>query len=262
MWTGVDMNRHRSWGHCCARLGAGLIAASLAACPLAVLAQTGAKPLALMYYERPPYMIDMGDGRVAGISADASSKVMTEAGLAWNWHKMGSKRIIEIIQENTIPTCGIGWYKSADREAYAQFSKAIYQDKMEVGLASKKLALPAGMTLAKLLTTPSTRVLVKEGFTYGGVSALMKKYQTTQVTTSASIKQMLQMIQGNRADIMFLAQEELAWMFEQGGYRAGEFNIVHFPDMPPGNTRHFMCSKNVPASVMQKIDAAIHFTPH
>lgn len=221
-----------------------------------------AQPIALMYYERPPYMVDAGDGRVIGISADASSKVMTEAGLAWAWHKMASKRIIEIIQENTIPTCGIGWYKSAEREAFAQFSKPVYQDKTEVGLTSKSLALPAGITLAKLLTEPATRVLVKEGFTYGGVSALMKKHQTTQVSTSGSIKQMMQMLQGNRADIMFLSQEELGYMFDQGGYKAGEFNVVHFPDMPVGNTRHFMCSKKVPASVMQKIDAAIHFTPH
>jgi uncharacterized protein (TIGR02285 family) len=219
--------------------------------------------LALMYYERPPFMMDSTDASgtvsVNGISADPSAAAMKAAGLPFRWHKFGAKRIMEIIQENSLAACGVGWFKTAEREQYAKFSRPIYRDKPWVALTPKKFTLPANTTIASLLTNKDNRILVKENFTYGGLDLLMQKAQSTRISTTAEISQMVQMIKANRADIMFLADEEASYLLEQGGFRASDFNLVRFPDMPKGILRYFMCSKKVPDEVIQKLNAVIRF---
>ncbi len=218
-----------------------------------------AEPLALMIYDRPPYMIDGGDGSFGGLTVDLSAEVMKEAKLDFRWHKFSAKRILELVRENAIYGCGVGWFKTTEREQFAKFSKPVYRDKPQLALAPKKFALGGDITLVKLLSTRSTRILVKEGFSYGALDPLLKKYHPTLIVTPVEVVQMVQMIKANRADITFLPEEEANYLLEQAGFRIDDFNLIRFPDMPRGETRHLMCGKNVPDSVMQKINAAIRF---
>lgn len=235
------------------------LTATLAAALISCTAQAQSTPIALMYYERPPFMIDTVDGKVSGLTADASAQAMRDAGLSFTWHKFGAKRILEVIRENRIPACGVGWFKSPEREEIAKFSKPIYRDRPGVAITPKRFSANPDLTVEKVLKNKANRILVKEGFTYGGINILIKQYQATQISTTVDITQMVQMIQANRADILFLADEEASYLLEQGGFRASDFNVLRFPDMPKGNLRHFMCSKLVPDSVIQKLNAAIHF---
>lgn len=237
--------------------------ATLAVTMLATLAATmavqvqAAEPLALMYYDRPPFMIDGGDGSASGLTVNISSEIMKTARLDHAWHKFAAKRILELVRENAIYGCGIGWFKNPEREQFARFSKPIYRDKPLVAIAPKKFVLPADTTLAVALATSGTRVLVKEGFSYGGIDPLLLKYKPTLISTAGEVVQMIQMIKANRADMTFLPEEEALYLLGQAGFRADDFNLIKFSDMPAGSTRHLMCSKKVPESVMQQINAAI-----
>lgn len=233
--------------------------ALLTACMLLAVA-CQAEPLALMVYDRPPYMIDGGDGNFAGLTVDASVAAMRGARIDFRWHKFAAKRILQLVRENAIYGCGIGWFKTDEREHFAKFSKPVYRDKPQLAVAPKKFVLPGDTTVVKLLSSKTTRILVKEGFSYGALDPLIKKYQPTLVVTPGEVVQMVQMIKANRADITFLPEEEALYLLEQAGFRADDFNLIKFPDMPRGETRHFMCSKNVPDSVIQKLNAAIVFT--
>lgn len=240
-------------------VGAGNYARWLASLCLLLPSVAHAEPLALMYYDRPPYMIDDGDGKVEGLTAAASLQAVNEAKLDYGWHKFAAKRILELVRENAILGCGVGWFKTPERERFAKFSRPVYRDKPQLAVAPKKFMLPAETPLTKLLSNPATRILVKEGFSYGALDPLLDKYKPTVITTSGEVVQLVQMIKANRADITFLPEEEALYLLEQAGFRAADFNLIKFPDMPAGETRHFMCSKKVPDSVMQKLNDAIHF---
>jgi uncharacterized protein (TIGR02285 family) len=235
-----------------------LVRATLAWASLALPAQA-TEPLALMYYDRPPFMIDGGDGSASGLTVNISNEIMKTAKLDYTWHKFAAKRILELVRENAIHGCGIGWFKNPEREQFARFSKPIYHDKPQVAVAPKKFVLPADTKLFAALAINGTRILVKEGFSYGAIDPLLLKYKPVLISTAGEVVQMMQMIKANRADMTFLPEEEAMYLLGQAGFRADDFNLIKFPDMPPGSTRHLMCSKKVPESVMQQINAAIRF---
>ncbi len=226
-----------------------------------LFASTGhaAEPLALLYYDRPPYMIATANGQVSGLSASPSAAALKAAGIPFGWNKVASQRIIDLIREDAVMGCGVGWYKSAEREKFARFSKAVYQDKPYLAVANKKLGLPKNITLADLFNQKSVRILVKEGFSYGKLGELLAKHPDNLIRTTNEISAMVQMVKANLADLIFLSEDEAVFLLEQAGFRADDFHLLRFPDVPVGAKRYFMCSKKVPESVINKINDAIRF---
>jgi uncharacterized protein (TIGR02285 family) len=215
--------------------------------------------LALLYYDRPPYMVASGNGSVTGLSATPSAEALKVADIRFTWNKFASQRIMELIREDAIVGCGVGWFKNPEREKYAQFSRAIYQDKPYLAVTNKKLSLPKNITLTELFGNKSLRILVKEGFSYGKLSELLAKNRENLVSSSSEVTAMVQMIKANQADLIFLSEDEAHFLLEQAGFRADDFHLIKFADAPRGEKRYFMCSKKVPDSVMKKINAAIRF---
>lgn len=227
----------------------------LSLAPGAAMAQ---EPITLSYNDRPPYIIALPDGSVGGLTASPAAQAFKGAGIPFVWKKIPTNRQLAILKENVGRDCAIGWFKNAEREQYAKFTKPIYRDRPTVLVANREFVAAPNETLQGMLARKDVRVLVKDKFSYGpyidGLLAAMKPQ--TVITTNENL-QMVEMIRARRADFMFAAEEEARYLIEQAGFKTHDFRVVRPPDMPPGEKRYIICSKLVEDDVIQRLNAAI-----
>ena len=87
----------------------------------------------------------------------------------------------------------------------------------------------------------------------------MSTEQPTIIYTTSENSAMVEMVRFNRADFMFVAEEEAAYLVEEAGLSAREFHLIRFADVPRGERRHIMCSKQVPDEVIARLNRVITF---
>src|SRR5262249_18054259 len=85
--------------------------------------------LILYYHERPPYSAKQPDGSVHGITADVAATALQAAGVTFRWADLPPARQLEVIRRGETRVCGLGWFKSPEREGFAKFTGPIYHDR-------------------------------------------------------------------------------------------------------------------------------------
>jgi polar amino acid transport system substrate-binding protein len=217
------------------------------------------EPLSLYFFERPPYVVQRaGSEDVTGLTATPAAQAFRAAGIAFQWVMLPTVRQLVTMKENSAhPACAVGWFKNPDRELHFKFTKPIYRDRPTVGLAPADFGLYR-TTLAETLRQPGLQVLVKDGFSYGPlIDGLLAQTKVERVVTSAESVPMIHMIAARRANFMFAAEEEAAYLVEQAGVPAVQLRVLHFADLPPGERRHILCSKGVPDESIERLNKAI-----
>jgi len=226
-------------------------------CSLPAEAQS---PVQLYYYERIPYAVKDNQGEVSGLCATPAANAFKKAGIPFQWKKMPFKRQLVTIKHNKKKACGIGWFKNPEREAFARYTDAIYQDKPAITISRKgNQALQRHQDLNTLLNDKNVKLLVKDGFSYGTyIDGLIKKNdpEVVVVATSTNI-QMLQMILADRADYYFTSEEEAEHMIMNAGYEVSQFQLQHYSDMPAGNRRYITCSQQVTPEIIELLNRAL-----
>jgi len=226
-------------------------------CSMPVKAQS---PIELYYYERTPYAVKDSQGEVSGLCATPAAKAFKKAGIPFQWKKMPFKRQLVTIKHNKKMACGIGWFKNPEREEFARFTDAIYQDKPAITISKKgNPALERNRDLKTLLKDRNVKLLVKDGFSYGAyIDGLIKNYdpEVVVVATSTNI-QMLQMILAGRADYYFMSEEEAEHIILNAGYEVSQFHLQHYSDMPAGNPRYITCSQQVTPETIDLLNRAL-----
>ncbi|WP_298365168.1 transporter substrate-binding domain-containing protein [Azospirillum sp.] len=230
-----------------------------AACFLGLTqAGLGAESVTLHYFERPPYMTKMADGGVRGLTATAAESAFAKAGIPFTWALTPAQRQLDVIRRNQGRDCGVGWFKTHDRAAFGAFTNPIYQDQPPVAILRKAVELPPEATLKTVLSDHKLRVLVKMGLTYGGyIKNIVAKYGDNLTIVSAEQAQMLLMIAANRADLMFAGHEEASLLLERHPEVNASVRMAAFPDVPPGEHRHILCSRAVGDDVIAALNAAL-----
>jgi len=217
-------------------------------------------PIQLYYYDRAPYAITDVQGEVSGLCATPAANAFKQAGIPFQWKKMPFKRQLVTIKYNKKKACGIGWFKNPEREAFARFTDAIYQDKPAITISKKgNRALKRHQDLKTLLKDKQVKLLVKDGFSYGTyIDGLIKSYdpEVVVVATSTNI-QMLQMILAGRADYYFTSEEEAEHIIVNAGYEVSQFQLQHYSDMPAGNRRYITCSQQVSPEMIDLLNLAL-----
>jgi uncharacterized protein (TIGR02285 family) len=214
-------------------------------------------PLTVYYNERPPYAVTAGEQQERGLTATPAVRALNAAGIPFRWVELPSSRQLQQIKDSRLPECALGWFRNAEREQFALFSRPLYQDRPSVALAYRGFQ-PATRLLSEVLAQPDVTVLVKERFSYGPYADGLLAQRRVQITaTTVENSQMALMVARHRADFMFAAEEEAAVLIEQAGPEAQHLKVLRFDDMPPGEKRHLMCSKAVPPETMQRLNAAI-----
>lgn len=219
---------------------------------------TTAPPIILAYYERPPYYTTGSDHVLSGLVGEIGLTVFRRSRLPYSLQIMPPKRQLKNVETNHERLCALGWFKTPDREEFAIFSRPIYQDLPTAVVTRAGITIsPAAPTLAELLQRTDLTLLTQSGYSYGAhVDEALRRYRPATVNTTGNATQMLKMIDSGKADYFIVAAEEAD---EALGISSNpnNFHLLLPRDMPEGNLRYFMCSKQVTPEEMGLLNAAI-----
>ena len=218
-----------------------------------------ADPIDVVITPRPPYYVGDDKGGVSGIVASPAGKAFKMAGVDIRWVVVSFKRQLQMIEENRNRTCGIGWFKTAEREKFAKFTEYIYQNKPFIALRrADDDAVAAHRSLRSLMSDQTLRMGKKLGFSYGAtVDGLIDDLAPDSITTDQSNVGIARMLMGRRFDYMISAPEEAAHLIGSIGADSGDIVIMKFLDLPPENKRYILCSQSVGDEVIARLNAAI-----
>lgn len=222
-----------------------------------------ASSVTLYYYERKPFHYTTDDGHAVGLMVTPTTQIFEKAGVTISWKVMPVSRILATIKANVGDDCSPGWYKTPEREDYARYSLPIYSDKPLVGLARADFPARQGITAKELFLQAHARLLIKQGFVHGTyfdqIIAAMPPANVIRVPEDVS--SMVKMVRYGIADVVPATPEEAEVYVANSGYGMKEFRILNFSDIPAVEKRYIICSKRVPAELMDKLNAIIKTMP-
>lgn len=209
----------------------------------------------LHYIQRPPYSYKHGDD-VVGLTATIAGNAFREAEIPFSWKKTPFKRQLMTFKGNKGKDCGCCPFKTSDREQFAKYTKSLYQDKPQVAIAkASNTKIKSGIKVEDIMKNQSVILLVKGGYSYGPfLDKLIESYDPNRSTVTVENYQMLKMIYLRRGDYFFIAEEEATSLIQSAGFQLEDFKLIHFSEMPPGNKRYIMCSRQVHDSIIQRLN--------
>lgn len=217
-------------------------------------------PVIATYTVRPPYLLQTASGAPGGLTGAPSVAAFQAAGITAVWTQVPSNRQLAMVKDPAARSCALGWFRTPERERYAKFTKAIYRDKDWVLLARADFEPGEGVTLESLLQRPSTRVLVKDNYSYGAhIDGMMERLKPSVAVSTGSTAQLLQSVGAGAVDFTFLSQEEAQFLLGQSREQAKKLRVLQPKDMPRGGERYIMCGKGVPDEVIERLNKVITF---
>ena len=228
--------------------------------PAAALTAQEAAPVTLLVFHRPPYYI-LKDGKPAGgFLLTAALLVFEKAGIPVTVREMPPGRIIATLTDNKIQACGVGWFNTPQREAFARVSLPLYQDQplaVAVGSSARGIPTEPPPTLGDLLRTEKTWGL-REGFSYGKeADQAFLQYPANRVKRFSDTHHMVTLLAQGRLDALLIDPEELSWIVASQPDLGPKIRLVPLAGVPPGADRHILCSQAISPEVMARLDTAI-----
>jgi polar amino acid transport system substrate-binding protein len=216
---------------------------------------TAAEPLPVYYIEKPPYY-HSEQGEPAGFLLERARAIFKKADIAIRFESRPSKRIQKKLALEREAACSIGWFKTEERSVYAWFSRPVHRDKPMVVLTRTTMAeqVKAHENFAALLKSPLHLGLI-DGYSYGELDALLAQADHSSVTAAPT--QNVLMLASERIDYSLVDERELPYILEEANMRDASLTQLSMPDLPPGNLRYLMCSKEVDRALRERIDQAI-----
>lgn len=210
--------------------------------------------LEIIYEPRIPYIVE-NDKSIEGFVATPLINALQSSDIQYTLKSKPSKRHLSEIASNKTPICAVGWFKNSNREKFAKFSKALYQDK-PVGILTHKLThIQENSDIEKIVQENKFKVLIKDSYSYGDfLDSLIKDMVIKK--TDAKNYNMVTMIAKRRADMMFISYEEAMHYLEEHKYKS-RIKFIPLSGMPEGNKRYLICSKNVDDKTIEKINRNI-----
>lgn len=218
----------------------------------------GAEPLTLAYAHRPGYA-DIVDSVPKGISIEIASRVVKAAKMDVTWELMVQPRQMAMLQRAAPNFCAIGLFKTPEREAFATFSNAYYRDRRLVIVSSRSASahLRAKASFAQLLQDHDLEIGLLDSLSYGSLVDDMLKARGGVRRIEGKIEQVFKMVAAGRIDYTIASPEEVEPIMAMAGVGPSEVKIIHYPDLPDGNLRYFLCSKAVDQGVIDRLNAGI-----
>lgn len=213
----------------------------------------------LIYEERPPYLVSKGD-QVDGLVGTPANTAFRTAGVPFVWELGSQSRLLHLLRENIVPVCGPSLFKTAERMAFAKFTKPIYRDHPIVALVRRQFVFGTRSAVADVLAAPGLRLLLRTQYSYGPqIDALLKAINPATISSPLHNVQLVDLLQADRADMLFAAQEEAELLLRDEAASHGAVRMLRFSDAVPGQERHIACSRNVPDEVIERLNKGIAF---
>jgi polar amino acid transport system substrate-binding protein len=227
-------------------------------CSLAAHASQAGELLTVFYNLRPPYLSLQDDGAVAGLTGTPARQAFARAGIAVKWSEMPTNRQLLSIRENSGRFCAVGWFQTGERQAFAKFSHPIYRDHGWMVLVRSSLALDEHESLPDVLARPGFRVMVKDKYSYGPeIDALLEQTKPAIAVSTGTTLQMLQSLGAHSVDLIFVSDEEGRYLMSNAVSQTGQLRLLRLAHMPKGESRHIMCSRQVPDELIERLNKAI-----
>lgn len=215
--------------------------------------------LKVFYLEFPPYYYTAHDGRPDGFLLKKADAIFRKAGIEPRYESLSAKRILQEMR-TVEPVCSIGWFKTPQRERFAQFSRPIYQNKPLEAMFLKKNAqrFADKETLSELLLDERLALGLVGGYSLGQVvDGLIAESAANPRLVAGGYPQLVRMLAAERFSYLIVAPEEADTLVRKNYLAPDLFQVKALSDVPAGNYRYFMFSKAVSKSLVSRIDRAI-----
>jgi len=218
----------------------------------------GPAPITVAWREKPPYYYTE-NGVAKGFLLERARQIFEAAGIPARFVNEPQKRIWANFAQRTVNYCSIAWYRLPDREALAQYSTPIHVDPPHAVLVQSS-ALPqvrGHATLKSLLADRELTLGVIDGVSYGAeLDALIATSDNHIMRRTVETSAMLRMLAVGRASYTFVDREDWNYVRNKAG-SLQSLILLDFPEMPAGLKRHIVCSRDVPAETMERLNRAI-----
>jgi polar amino acid transport system substrate-binding protein len=232
---------------------------SLAGCLLAALSPLAAgQVITVSWRDKPPYhYVDHGVER--GFLLARGKQVFADAGVPAHFVVEPTKRIWASFQSGKKNYCSLGRYRMPERDAFAQYSRVIHADPAQVLLvgAPSLARVRIHKSLAALLADPQFELGLADGSSYGPRLDAKIKGSANQVSRrTVESSAMIRMIAAGR--MSYTIADRYGWEYLRARDPSlKSITAYGMPDMPPSMTRYIVCSKDVPAATMARLDRAL-----
>lgn len=211
--------------------------------------------LDIVYEERIPY-VQKQDNTVIGLVATPALKALTQANVEFNLKEKPSKRHLVEIESNQNEICALGWFKNPTRETFAKFTKALYKDEpMGIIARNEDINTFNEINIEQLLSKKLV-LLTKASYSYGTyIDEKIANMGTKKIEVYSTNEKMLLLISKKRGDYMFMSYEEASLFLNQPEFQTLKFYKIK--EMPEGNSRYLICSKQVSEDTISRINQYI-----
>lgn len=225
---------------------------------LASISGLQAQTLTLHFQERPPYSSLGADGQPHGLLVAPLARALARAGIAHRWASTPSQRQLALIEQGSGLDCGIGWFRTPEREAQGLFSRPIYHNRPFEALLRRDSSHADEAAAAELLADPALPLLAKTGYSYGAkIDALIGAHPQAVRRTSAESVSMARMILARRAGWMLISPEESEVLLASLGPDRAQLRLLRLAGNGPGPARHLYCNRRVGAAMLARLDRAL-----
>jgi ABC-type amino acid transport substrate-binding protein len=205
--------------------------------------------------------VDQGPGRFAFDYLRAAEMVVDDSGLSVNWVALPIQRMFHRLKQDDPNFCIGGAGLLPERRDLGKFTSPFIDDRMVgvVALNSRRGALDRARTLSELMAHSHGTFLAYANLNYGEqVTPALERLenQGRLSRTPHTTVQILEMLASNRADYALVSYTYVA-NYLAARQDGGNFAIRTFPDMHRDFHMAFLCSRNVPDTVITKLDQAV-----
>ncbi|MFM6928664.1 MAG: substrate-binding periplasmic protein [Bdellovibrio sp.] len=222
--------------------------------PLVLQAGMGSNnTIKLRYFPRPPFIVSNG-GKVSGTLATTALDAFAQSGIPFELLETPINRQMAVINNNEGADCGIGWLRNSEREKFARFTDPIYYSRPWIILANNKAATAPHHSLDEWMKNQKLRLVLSDRFSYGSyIDGKIKSNSPNSLSTSADAQQLIRLVVSGRADYMFSTEEEASFLINSAKANTA-VRTLYFTEIPKGESRHIMCSKNVAPEIIAKLN--------
>ena len=216
--------------------------------------------LTIAFNEKPPFFYFDGD-QPKGLVVDRVSTALRLAGYRYHFEQMPFQRMLYYLKKDRRGFAVIGLSKNDEREKYAIFSLPVFKDRTPVVLIRRE-------DKHRFLSYKSLEEVILSGLFYGRKAGtvqtadeLLKMLGRRELLFDNDVKSFPNLLSRKRFDFTILYPEEVEFALKMSGVNSEQFDIVTFPDMPPGNFRYILFSKGTDPKLIDKINSAIELLP-
>lgn len=225
-------------------------------------ATAAAAAITVAWSEKPPYYYSE-DGLEKGFMLAYGKTLFAAAGIEARFVPEPQKRIWSRFRTGVRNYCSIGWYRLPERTAIVQYSLPVYTDPAQTVLIAPKAVaqVRAHATLASMLADPALTLGLLDGSSYGAeLDERIKRSANRKALSNVNSVGMMQMVAADRVSYMLSDRND--WNYTRIRNRSLDGVVAYeVPDVPPGLKRHIVCSLDIPAATMEKLNQAIRTTP-